>query len=105
MADSKDTTCQITKENKPETCLVVLLILLFVIPGILYLIFTKGTVSVYIEIDEEGEIKYSGKDLSPHELEQLKKDYVESVAQGRKLSAYEIEMREKAKTEGGKITS
>lgn len=29
-----DTTCQITRENKPDTCLVVLLILCFVLPEI-----------------------------------------------------------------------
>jgi excisionase family DNA binding protein len=53
-------------------------------------------VTVYIEITEEGEVKYSGKDLSPYELEQLKKEYVDTVVNGRKLSPYEIEMREKA---------
>ena len=99
VASRTETTCQITKEKKPETCLVVLLILLFVIPGILYLILMKGTMTVYIEINEEGEVIYSGKDLSPYELEQLKKEYVAPVVNGRKLSPYEIEMREKA--EGG----
>jgi excisionase family DNA binding protein len=100
-----DTTCQLTKEKKPETCLVVLLILLFVIPGILYLIFIKGTIAVYIEVDEQGEIKYSGKDLSPYELEQLRKDYVETVTDGRKLSPYELEMREKSKAQQEKTTA
>ena len=59
----------------------------------------KGTITVYIEINEEGEIVYSGKDLSPYEIEQLKKDYVATVVEGRKLSPYEIEMREKAAAE------
>jgi hypothetical protein len=40
-----DTNCQLTKPKKPETCLVVFLILLFVIPGLLYLIFTKGNLT------------------------------------------------------------
>ena len=69
-----DTTCQISKEKKPETCLVVLLILLFIIPGILYLIFAKGIINIYVEVDEEGKVKYSGKDLSPYELTQLEKE-------------------------------
>ena len=99
IASRTDTTCQLTKEKKPETIVVVILILLFVIPGILYLIFMKGTITVYIEINEEGEIVYSGKDLSPFEIEQLKKDYVATVVDGRKLSPYEIEMREKTATE------
>jgi excisionase family DNA binding protein len=79
----------------------VILFLLFVIPGLLYLIITKGNVTVYIEITDEGEIKYSGKDLSPYELEQLKKEYVDTVVNGRKLSQYEIEMREKAAEAAG----
>lgn len=69
-----DTTCQLSRERKPDGCTTAILIVLFVIPGLLYLIFTKGTETVVIEIDEEGEIKYSGKDLSPYELEQLKKN-------------------------------
>lgn len=95
IASRTDTTCQLTKEKKSETIVVVILILLFVIPGLLYLIFMKGTMTVYVEIDEEGEVKYSGKDLSPYELNQLKTEYVETVVDGRKLSPYEIEMREK----------
>jgi excisionase family DNA binding protein len=99
-----DTTCQLTIEKKPETLLVVILILLFVIPGLLYLIFTKGTMVAYIEVDEQGEIKYSGKDFSPYELEQLKKDYVETIVDGRKLSPYELEIRDKAIAQQEKTT-
>lgn len=90
-----NTTCQLIKDKKPETIVVIILILLFVIPGILYLIFMKGAITVYVEITDNGEIKYSGKDLSPYEIEQLKNDYVEIVVEGRKLSPYEIELREK----------
>jgi excisionase family DNA binding protein len=104
IASRTDTTCQLTKEKKPETVVVVILILLFVIPGILYLIFMKGTMTVYVEINEEGEVKYSGKDLSPYELNQLKTEYVETVVDGRKLSPYEIEMREKVAAEEKKTT-
>lgn len=69
-----DTTCQLSREKKPDGCTTAILIILFVIPGLLYLIFTKGTETVVVEIDEQGEIKYSGKDLSPYEIEQLKKN-------------------------------
>ena len=104
ISSRSETTCQLTKEKKPETIVVVILILLFVIPGLLYLIFTKGIMTVYIEVDEQGDIKYSGKDISPYDLEQLKKDYVETIVDGRQLSPYEIEMREKAKAEQEKTT-
>jgi hypothetical protein len=105
IASRTDITCQLTKEKKPETVVVVILILLFVIPGILYLILMKGIITVYIEINEVGEALYSGKDLSPYELEQLKKEYVETVVNGRKLSPYEIEMKEKAFSAVKKTTS
>lgn len=99
-----DTTCQIAKEKKADGCTTVILILLFVIPGILYLILMKGTTTVYIEISEDGEVIYSGKDLSPHELDELKKEYIETNINGRKLSPYEIEMREKASGGDNKTT-
>jgi len=69
-----DTTCQITREKRPDGCTTAILIVLFVIPGILYLIFMKGTITVYIEIDDEGEVKYTGKKLSPYEINELRKD-------------------------------
>jgi excisionase family DNA binding protein len=95
IANRTDLTCQFIMGKKPEIIVVVILFLLFVIPGLLYLILMKGSITVYVEINEEGEIKYSGKDLSPYELNQLKTEYVETVVDGRKLSPYEIEMSEK----------
>lgn len=74
VTNQTDTNCQLTKEKKPETCLVVLLILLFIIPGLLYLIFAKGNMNVFIEVDEEGKVKYSSKDLSPHQLVEAEKE-------------------------------
>jgi excisionase family DNA binding protein len=96
IANRTDLTCQLIMEKKPEIIVVVILFLLFVIPGLLYLILMKGSITVYVEINEEGEIKYSGKDLSPYELDKLKTEYVDTVVNGRKLSPYEIELREKA---------
>ena len=69
-----DTTFQMTKEKKPDGCVTAILIILFVIPGILYLIFMKGTITVYVEITEDGEANYSDPNLSPYELSELKKD-------------------------------
>lgn len=96
IANRTDVTCQLIKEKKPEVIVVIILFLLFVIPGLLYLILMKGHITVYVEVNEEGDIKYSGKDLSPYEIEQLKQEYVETLVDGRKLSPYEIELREKA---------
>jgi len=74
IASRTDTTCQMTKEKRPDGCTTAILIILFVIPGILYLILMKGTNTVYIEISEEGEVNYSGPNLSPYELSELKKE-------------------------------
>jgi excisionase family DNA binding protein len=91
-----ETNCQLMMNKRPETCLIVALLLLFIIPGIIYLVVSKKTTTVYIEVDEEGKIVYSGTDLSPYELGELNKEYIEANVDGRKLSPYEIEMREKA---------
>jgi hypothetical protein len=50
------------------------LILLLVIPGLLYLVFAKGNMNVFIEVDETGKVKYTSKDLSAHQLEQAQKE-------------------------------
>ena len=105
IANRTDLTCQLIMEKKPEIIVVVILFLLFVIPGLLYLILMKGSITVYVEINEEGEIKYSGKDLSPYELDKLKTEYVDTVVNGRKLSPYEIDMREKAAGDVKKTTN
>ena len=105
IANRTDLTCQFIIEKKPEIIVVVILFLLFVIPGLLYLILMKGSITVYVEINEEGEIKHSGKDLSPYELDKLKTEYVDTVVNGRKLSPYEIEMREKAAGDVKKTTN
>jgi hypothetical protein len=59
IASRTDTNCQLKKEQRPNGCIAVILLLLFVIPGILYLILFKGTTTVFLEINEEGEIIYS----------------------------------------------
>jgi hypothetical protein len=54
-----DTNCQLKKERRANGCIAVLLLILFIIPGILYLIFMRDTTLVFFEVNEEGEIKYS----------------------------------------------
>lgn len=86
-----ETGCQLLMNKRPETCLIIALLLLFIIPAIIYLIVSKKTTTVYVEVNEEGEIIYSGKDLSPYELNEMKKEYT-----GKDLSPYELEMKAKA---------
>lgn len=63
--------CQLLIDKKRDTLTVVILFLFFIIPGIFYLLFTMGrTQSIYIEVNGEGEIKYSSKDFSRVQLEQ-----------------------------------
>jgi hypothetical protein len=69
-----ETSCLLIRENKIEACLVIVLLLLFILPLIIYLIVRKKNVSVFVEINNEGEIIYTGKDLSPYELSELKKE-------------------------------
>lgn len=73
VTNQTDTNCQLTKPKKPRTCLIVLLIFLFVIPGLLYLIFTKGNMTLFVEVDEEGKVIFTSKDLSPYQLAEAQK--------------------------------
>ena len=68
-----ETGCQIVQDKKRNGCLLVFLFLFFIIPGIFYLLLTQGqTISVYIEVDEEGRISFSSKDLSSKQLEEAR---------------------------------
>lgn len=65
-----DTTAQMTKEVPPEGCLTIILFLTFIIPGILYLILRKKRYTIYIEVNEEGKLKYSSQDLTSYQLKE-----------------------------------
>jgi hypothetical protein len=68
-----ETGCQLIQNKKRNGCLLVFLFLFFIIPGIFYLLLTQGkTISVFIEVNEEGQVIYSSKDLSPSELNEAK---------------------------------
>ena len=63
------TGCQLIQDKKRNGCLLVFLFLFFIIPGIFYLLLTQGkTISVFVEVNEEGIITYSSKDLSAQQL-------------------------------------
>ena len=65
-----ETGCQIVQDKKRSTFLVIFLFLLFIIPGIFYLLLTQGrTISALIEVNDEGKIIYSSRDLTPSQLE------------------------------------
>ncbi len=64
-----ETGCQLQKDKERDGCLIVILFLLFILPGIFYLLLTQGrTISVYIEVTEEGEIFYSSPDVPTSQL-------------------------------------
>lgn len=68
-----ETGCQLIQDKKRNGCLLVFLFIFFIIPGIFYLLLTQGkTVSIFIEVNEEGQVIYSSKDLSTSRLNEIK---------------------------------
>jgi len=53
-----ETTCRLIKEKQPNGCLLVFLYVLFILPGIIYMTTYKGSKRLYLEVDEEGVVKY-----------------------------------------------
>ena len=62
-----DTGCQLIKDKKPSGILVLLLFSISFLPSI----GSKGTKSVYVKVNEDGEIIYTSKDLSNSKLRKL----------------------------------
>jgi hypothetical protein len=54
-----DTTAQLTATEGPNGCVLLFLLLFFIIPGILYVLFYKGSKSLYLEVDEQGNVKHT----------------------------------------------
>jgi hypothetical protein len=54
------TSVQLSKDNPPSWGIALLLALLFVIPAVLYLIFYKRTETLYLQVDERGDVVRSG---------------------------------------------
>ena len=66
-----DTKALLTKEKKTKGCLLVFLLLLFIIPGIIYLFINKGKGILKIEVTQEGLVKCNTTGLSTFEIQEL----------------------------------
>ena len=71
VATRTDTKCLLVKDKKAKGCLLVFLLLLFIVPGIIYLFMYKGRSSLNIEVTPEGNIKYYTTGLSSYEKSEL----------------------------------
>ncbi|OQY79800.1 MAG: hypothetical protein B6D41_22120 [Chloroflexi bacterium UTCFX4] len=52
-----DTTAQLAFETKASCLVAIILALLLIVPAVLYLMFYKGTKNLFLEVDEQGQIK------------------------------------------------
>ena len=71
VATRSDTKCLLTRDKKAKGFLLIFLLLLFVVPGIIYLYVYKGRNTLMIEVTEEGNIKYNATGLSDSEKAEL----------------------------------
>jgi hypothetical protein len=71
VSSRSDTKCLMVREKKPKGCIFVLLLLLFIIPGIIYLFIKKGQSTLKIEVTNEGNIRYNATGLSSYERSEL----------------------------------
>lgn len=71
VAHRSDTKCLLVRNKKANGCLLIFLLLLFVVPGIIYLVAYKGRSTLKIEVTEEGNIKYFPTGLSSFEQREL----------------------------------
>lgn len=70
LASRTETGCQLVKDKERSGCLLVLLFLFFIIPGIFYLLFTQGIgKTVPVEVMEDGRVSYTSKDVSTSALQ------------------------------------
>ncbi len=74
ISSKADTSCQFEIDKKANVCLAILLFWMGIVPGILYLVLYKGTKTLCVEVDDEGELKYSSPYYSKKELENFKRD-------------------------------
>jgi hypothetical protein len=69
-----ETSCQMTKDKKPDGCLTVILFLTFIIPAILYLILRKKLYTIYFDVDSEGKFHYGSPEFSASQIKEAE-DY------------------------------
>jgi hypothetical protein len=74
ISSKTDTSCKLIKNNTVDSCLTLILLWITILPGIIYLFKSKGTKSLYIEVNQEGEVNYITKGLSSFEKKELKLD-------------------------------
>jgi hypothetical protein len=67
-----ETTCQFTKDKKVNGCLALVLLLIFILPGIIYLCLSSDTKSLYVNIDEGGQVNYLTTGLNSFEKAEMK---------------------------------
>jgi hypothetical protein len=71
VATRSDTKALLVKNKKTNGCLLAFLLLLFIVPGIIYLFMNKGKSTLKIEVNQEGNIKYFTTGLSAFEINEL----------------------------------
>lgn len=71
VAHRSDTKCLLVKNRKAKGGLFIFLLLLFIVPGIIYLLMYKGRNSLMIYVTQEGNIKYNATGLSDLEKSEL----------------------------------
>ncbi len=71
IATQSETKCLMVREKKANGFLLIILLLLFIIPGIIYLFIYKGRSTVTIEVTQEGNIRYFVTGLSDFEKSEL----------------------------------
>jgi hypothetical protein len=70
--DRSDTACLLVRDKKAKGCLFIFLLLLFIIPGIIYLYVKKGKSYLKVEVTKEGNVKYFTDGLSSSEIDELR---------------------------------
>lgn len=71
VATKSDTKCLMVRDKKAKGFLLIMLLLLFVVPGIIYLFIDKGRNRLMIEVTQDGNIKYNATGLSDFEKSEL----------------------------------
>ena len=71
VATKSETKCLLVRDKKPKGFLFIVLLLLFIVPGIIYLFVYKGRSTVMVDVNQDGNIKYYVTGLSDFEKSEL----------------------------------
>jgi hypothetical protein len=72
VATRSEAKCLLVRDKKANAFLLIFLLLLFIVPGIVYLYMNKGRSTLKIEVTKEGNIKYTATGLSSFQKNELK---------------------------------